>query len=78
MATNSWSKIFEKIVAGESMPSITNLKAKVETLQQLLATPHIKDAGWQLALHDAVERVAEYSTNHSYSPLPSGGDGMAD
>jgi hypothetical protein len=53
------------------MPSIANLKAKVETLQQILDAPNVKDAGWQLALYDAVEQVAEYSTNHSYSLEPS-------
>ena len=50
------------------MPTIAKLTSKVDILQRLLANPNIADKAWQLALEDAVERVAEYSINHSYPP----------
>ena len=51
------------------MPTIANLKSKVDALQQLLEIPNVKDAAWQLALYDAVEHVAEYSPKHGYLPV---------
>lgn len=53
------------------MPTIAKLTSKVDTLQRLLANPNIADKAWQLALEDAVERVAEYSINHSYPLAPA-------